>query len=259
MKRISLIVPIFLISLFPSFGQSVSIDQDGKMVACFGDISDWLLQFRLIYDRYPNDKGELLEYLAEDGEFVNTKDILTVSGDTCSFYIAKECVTVQCIGGARNLIKSDYMTFRYLVRSCCFDKNGKLIPSLCFLPPVTPPDIKRWFRYIVTLKPAVAHDSDVPPILLSGDSPVLIPLTLTRSGDFHYDLSCLKGVQLYYQEYGKDFNSNRLGPIHIEDAIDKDYLSVIEAYMETFLDNHQEVETVKLWELLLFNNLPNDE
>lgn len=229
------------------------------MIACFGNISDWLLQFRLIYDRYPNDKEEFLEYLAEDGEFVDAQDILTVSGDTCSFHIAKECVTVQCIGDARNLIKSDYMIFRSLVRSCCFDKNGKLIPSLCFLPPVTPIDIKRGFRYIVTLKPAVAHDPDMPQVLLQGDTPVLIPMTLTKSGDFHYDLSCLEGIQLYYQEYGKDFNSNRLGTIHMEDAIDQNYLSVIKAYMKTILDDHQEVETVRLWELLLFNNPPNDE
>ncbi|SKC36454.1 hypothetical protein SAMN06298214_0017 [Bacteroidales bacterium WCE2004] len=85
----------------------------------------------------------------------------------------------------------------------------------------------------------------------------MIPLTMTRDGAFTYDLSCLEGLPLYYQEYGKRHDStNRIGPITIEEAIDPDYIDTIKAYMTDYLSRHEEVYTMKLWEMVLFNNPP---
>ena len=85
----------------------------------------------------------------------------------------------------------------------------------------------------------------------------MVPVTLTRDGAFNYDLSCLEGLQLYYQEYGKRTDStNRIGPITIEEAIDQDYIDTLKAYMTDYLNQHEEVYTMKLWELVLFNNPP---
>ena len=86
---------------------------------------------------------------------------------------------------------------------------------------------------------------------------MMFPVTMTRDGTFTYDLSCLEGLQLYYQPYGKRFDStNRIGPVTIEEAFDQDYIDTIKAYMTDYLDQHEEVYTMKLWEMVLFNNPP---
>ena len=45
-------------------------------------------------------------------------------------------------------------------------------------------------------------------------------------------------------------------PITIEEAIDQDYIDTLKAYMTDYLHQHEEVYTMKLWELVLFNNPP---
>jgi hypothetical protein len=85
--------------------------------------------------------------------------------------------------------------------------------------------------------------------------PVLIPFTITRSGALSYDVSCLDGMQLYYRT---EVNStaDSIDTIAIEDAIDPDYLDALKTYTKVIFDEHEEVDSVKLWELVCFNNLP---
>ena len=71
------------------------------------------------------------------------------------------------------------------------------------------------------------------------------------------DMPRLKGIQMYYQELGKAFSSeNALGTITLEDALDPDHLDAIKVYLKDYFDEHEEVDRMELWELILFNNPP---
>ena len=58
--------------------------------------------------------------------------------------------------------------------------------------------------------------------------------------------------------YRTEINStaDSIDTIAIEDAIDPEYLDAIKTYTKEFFDEHEEVESMKLWELVCFNNLP---
>ena len=62
-------------------------------------------------------------------------------------------------------------------------------------------------------------------------------------------------MQLYYRT---EVNStaDSIDTIAIEDAIDPDYLDALKTYTKVIFDEHEEVDSVKLWELVYFNNLP---
>lgn len=284
MKKTLLFALLGLTYCLPSVGQIRAIYEDGETVDCFGGIADAIFDFRVIYGRYPKDKNELLDYHLDavkydstvlDYSFFRTRALeskmvtkqiknrrnkISVSGDTCSFYIAKNNLIIQCIGGPAEMQIYNYDYFLSWIRSRFYDKDGKHIWSLDSESPMMPIEINQRFRYVVTLEPNLQTDGLIKEEAIDGSpmfSPVLIPISLTRSGAFSYDVSSLKAIQLYYQEQGKPFSSdNALGRITIDDAIDPDRLDAIKAYMKDFLDKQKNVCCIKLWELVLFNNPP---
>lgn len=198
------------------------------------------------------------------------ENVLTVSGDTCTFTYAKatresyyyafdenfsdfKLRAIQCIGGPGDLQKKDYRSFRQHIRTLAYDKNGKCLWPLCSEAPYLSREVDWEFRYVVSRDPGNYADG-------SGYSlarPVLIPFTITRSGVLSYDVSCLDGLQLYCRAF-RDLNStaDSEGTITIEEALDPDYREAIKTYTKTFFDEHEEVDRMELWELVLFNNPP---
>ena len=280
MKKFFLLV--LLLSAFcpPSFAQIRFIDENGEVYDGLSggivSLGEEIFRYRVIYGRYPKDKKELHDFCLDKNRYDAADSVsfldqiemkhkayskwtkarrnkLTVSGDTCTFYIADERCAYQCIGGLAELQKEDYREFRNYAFARSYDRDGKVLWSLCGESPSLPgavDNLKTRFSYIVT-----ANGDDV--IWEIFDAPVMIPLTMTRDGAFTYDLSGLEGFPLYYQEYGKRHDStNRIGPITIEEAIDPDYIDTIKAYMTDYLSRHEEVYTMKLWEMVLFNNPP---
>ena len=199
----------------------------------------------------------------------NPENVLTVSGDTCTFTYAKatrelfyygfdESVSdfklraIQCIGGPEDLQKKDYLPFRQHIRTLVYDKDGKCLLPLCSDAPYAPREVSWKYNYVVSRDPAEYHEGGG---VYSLARPVLIPFTITRSGALSYDVSCLDGMQLYYR---KDVSStgDSIDAIKIEDAIDPEYLDALKTYTKVIFDEHEEVDCVKLWELVWFNNLP---
>lgn len=197
------------------------------------------------------------------------ENVLTVSGDTCTFTYAKatrelfyygfdESVSdfklraIQCIGGPEDLQKKDYLPFRQHIRTLVYDKDGKCLLPLCSDAPYAPREVSWKYNYVVSRDPAEYHEGGG---VYSLARPVLIPFTITRSGALSYDVSCLDGMQLYYR---KDVSStgDSIDAIKIEDAIDPEYLDALKTYTKVIFDEHEEVDCVKLWELVWFNNLP---
>ena len=198
------------------------------------------------------------------------ENVLTVSGDTCTFTYAKatresyyyafdenfsdfKLRAIQCIGGPGDLQKKDYRSFRQHIRTLAYDKNGKCLWPLCSEAPYLSREVDWEFRYVVSRDPGNYADG-------SGYSlarPVLIPFTITRSGILSYVVSCLDGLQLYCRAF-RDLNStaDSEGTITIEEALDPDYREAIKTYTKTFFDEHEEVDRMELWELVLFNNPP---
>ena len=262
----------------------------------FISLGEAMFSYRVVYGRYPDEKRILLDYFLEvskdeyddykaDSTMIGllakrdsilTVDLndpdneLTVSGDTCTFSYAKptreytfysikdtvgvvrKLSAVQCIGGPAELQKYDYSEFRSWMGSSFYDKEGRPLWSLSGEAPMMPREVNRQFRYVVTMKSL--HEGEA-----SEDwtSFVFIPITMTRSGAIRYDLSCLEGIQLFFQELGTSHEStNILGTIAAEEAIDPDRLDAVKAYLKSFLDQHEEVDSIKTWELVLFNNPP---
>ena len=297
MKRVLVVVFGVIAFCLPTVGQIRYIAEDGKDYKVHDQMQweglpDYIFSYRTAYGRYPDDKQDLLDFCLEIARFDSDHSIsynweivdmraytdenlraiylakrdsvltelindsrneLTVSGDTCLFSLAEERGTIQCVGGPEDLLKYDYDDFRSWIGSSCYDKDGRL---LLFLREEAPPvgsDITRKFRYFVTIhyfRDGVEEED--------WTMPVLIPFTMTRSGAFHYDLSCLEGVQLFYQERGKPFESTSImGTIAAEEAIDQGRLDAVKAHWQDFMDKHEEVDSIKTWELVLFNNPPD--
>ena len=292
MKRVLLIILLISSFCIPSAGQIFVIDEQGKVYDGFGggpfNFGEDLLRYRIINGRYPNDKKEILDFLNEQVEsadsvfrdYINTRNKvysklikkrrnkLTVSGDTCSFYIAKDRYTIRCMGGIAEMQKYDTDQFRFWVGPRFYDKNGEDLWSLGDESPSLPKTInnlKKRFGYVVTMEPRYFYDSplldydedDILEFRRPWTPPVMIPFTMNRNGDFSYDLSCLEGIQLYYNIYGKRLvPANRIGTITLEEAIDPDYLDTVKAYMKGFMAEHEEVDHMCLWELVLLKHPP---
>jgi hypothetical protein len=197
------------------------------------------------------------------------ENVLTVSGDTCTFTYAKatrelfyygfdESVSdfklraIQCIGGPEDLQKKDYLPFRQHIRTLVYDKDGKCLLPLCSDAPYAPQEVEWKFNFVVSRDPAEYHEGGG---VYSLARPVLIPFTITRSGVLSYDVSCLDGMQLYYRNNVRS-TGDSIDAIKIEDAIDPEYLDALKTYTKVIFDEHEEVDRVKLWELVWFNNLP---
>ena len=197
------------------------------------------------------------------------ENVLTVIGDTCTFTYAKatresyyfglddstpgvKLRAIQCIGGPADLQKKDYLSFRQQIRTLAYDKNGKWLWPLCSDAPYSPDEVRWKYNFVVSRDPGDYPDGRGAYGLAR---PVLIPFTITRSGALSYDVSCLDGMQLYYRT---EINStaDSIDTIAIEDAIDPDYLDALKTYTRVIFDEHEEVDSVKLWELVYFNNLP---
>ena len=286
MKKVVLLVLLLLAFCLPSKGQMFIIYDDGEIVNNTGGgmgyhagIADTMFEFRIVYGRYPNNKKELLDYdldaIKYDSEVIDysiyglraqemkmvTKQIknwrnkYTVSGDTGTFYVAKDKCTIQCIGGVAEMQIYNNLGFRAWTRSRFYDKDGKHRWSFDLDSPMMSKEVNSQFRYVVTINP---HEKDG----LAGSkwlSPFFVPITVTRSGEvsFNKDMSRLVGARLYYQEYGKPFSSeNTIGAITLKEAIDPARLDAIKAYMKVYFDEHEEVERAELWEMLMFNNPP---
>ena len=293
MKRVLLIILLISSFCLPSAGQIIVIDEQEKVYNGFGggpfNFGEDLLRYRIINGRYPNDKKEILDFLNEQVEsadsvyrdYINTRNKvysklikkrrnkLTVSGDTCSFYIAKDRYTIRCMGGIAEMQKYDTDQFRFWVGPRFYDKNGEDLWSLVEESPSLPraiKNLKKRFGYIVTMEsrwfydsPLLDHDEDDVKIelLTFRTPPVMIPFTMNRNGDFSYDLSCLEGIQLYYNIYGKRLESaNTIGSITLEEAIDPDYIDTVKTYMKGFMAEHEEVDRMCLWELVLLKHPP---
>ena len=291
MKKVLLIVLLISSFCFPSAGQMFVIDEQGKVYDGSGDdLCKEFFRYRVINGRYPNDKNELLDFMLDKdrAEGVDSiylsyfneqnrwfsklikkrRNTLTISGDTCTFYIAKERYTIRCVGGIAELQKYDSDQFRFWTGSYFYDKNGQFLWTLDGESPSLPSainNLKKRFGYIVTMEqrfdyksPLLDYDEDdILEVRRPWTPPVMIPFTMTRNGDFSYDLSCLDGIQLYYNIYGKRLvPANRIGTITLEKAIDPDYLDTVKAYMEGFMAEHEEVGRMCLWEQVLLKHPP---
>ena len=294
MKRVLLIVLLLSSFCLPSAAQIIVIDDQGKVYHEGGgmfSLGEELFRYRVINGQYPQDKQALLDFIQDKDRAGNVDSVylsyynernrlfsklvkkrrnkLTVSGDTCSFYIAKTRYTIRCIGGVAGLQKYDTDVFRMWTGSYFYGKDGKYLwplgdesPSL----PLAIKNLKKRFGYIVTMEPRAYYDSplfndDKDDLLIAftrpWTPPVMIPFTMTRNGDFNYDLSCLEGIQLHYNIYGKRLEpANTIGPITLTEAIDPDYIDTVKAHMKGLLDKHEEVDRICLWELVLLKHPP---
>ena len=280
MKNIlSIVILMFIVSL-PSIGQISVLNETGRAFYSYGgiaNIAEELFLYRDIYGEYPKNKNILLDFILSEERYDSTdsllfldqisirkktltkllknhKNKLTISRDTCSFYIAKKKTTIFCYGGVAELQKSDSYMFRRWAFSRFFDKNGHCLRSLGSESPFMPRDITKGFSAVVTTELRSIFEREII-VNQRLTTPVLIPITMTRDGVFSYDISSLKDFHLFYQEPGKPFMSeNTIGPIAIEDALDSDYLHAMKAYLTDYMDKHEEVDSMRLWELILFNN-----
>ena len=205
------------------------------------------------------------------------ENVLAVTGDTCTFsyarplreytftsiddtlVVVRKLSAVQCIGGLVDMQRKDNGRFLMWLRSRAYDKNGKCLWSLCSESPFMPREVNRQFRYVVTMDPYEEDDSEMVFIVMEDFSPVFVPITITRSGMIGYgnDILRLEGVQLYYQELDKPFSSDSaIGTITLKEALDPDHLNAIKTYTKSYFDEHEEVDRMELWELILFNNPP---
>ena len=205
------------------------------------------------------------------------ENVLAVTGDTCTFsyarplreytftsiddtlVVVRKLSAVQCIGGLVDMQRKDNGRFLMWLRSRAYDKNGKCLWSLCSESPFMPREVNRKFRYVVTMDPYEEDDSEMVFIVMEDFSPVFVPITITRSGMIGYgnDILRLEGVQLYYQELDKPFSSDSaIGTITLKEALDPDHLNAIKTYTKSYFDEHEEVDRMELWELILFDNPP---
>ena len=233
------------------------------------------------YDYYGTD-STFISMLAERDSIYTMdlnapENVLAVTGDTCTFsyarplreytftsiddtlVVVRKLSAVQCIGGLVDMQRKDNGRFLMWLRSRAYDKNGKCLWSLCSESPFMPREVNRQFRYVVTMDPYEEDDSEMVFIVMEDFSPVFVPITITRSGMIGYgnDILRLEGVQLYYQELGKPFSSDSaIGTITLKEALDPDHLNAIKTYTKSYFDEHEEVDRMELWELILFNNPP---
>lgn len=270
-KSISIILLSVMFS-FSSVGQIRIILEDGSSHDyLFGPgrtIADWIFEYRLIYDKYPSSKNELIDFqrdipalisededinymmAARDSIFLNRMQddncVLATSGDTCSFTCGN--VIIRCTGGAAELIKYDSSVFYGWAKNhpLCYDRSGRYI-AYPYADSLST-EAQRHFRFYVTMKSTGFFES--------GMNTVLIPVTMNREGGLHYDLSHLSNLHLFYQENNGISTSCVLGEIPIESAIDLDYFALIKATMWAFLCGHPEVERMRLWEPVMFNKSP---
>ena len=343
MKKLFLLALLALTFCLPSAGQIREIYDDGYVDVSYGGgiyarLADAMYSYRLIYDRYPETKREILDILLQISEeerafyipprdcvsvkdpivadqkpveldssedvidlfamvdqtdhvekllnyrdsvltvdLNNPENTLVVSGDTCTFTyaqatrevtfygindsippIVRRLKMVQCIGGAEELQKTESVEFRRSIRSRFFDLDGKCLFPMTTSSPFMPAEVTRPFRYFAIMESRTAGEPEFPMFGHIRFPLVFVPVTMTRSGDFSIDTSCLDGIQLYYRERTSNPDSV-IGTITLEDAMDQDRIDAMKAYLTDFLAKHKEVYTIKLWEVLCFNLKENDD
>ena len=296
MRRVLYVFLLIMAFCLPSNGQIREIFDNGEIVEYYGGLvfetlGESIYSYRFVYGRYPEDKQALLDFQRDQskveakedelfhgqhllnlyigGEYYDDSrytsliakrdsliavdlndpgNVLTVIGDTCTFTYAKatresyyfglddpipgvKLRAIQCIGGPADLQKKDYRSFRQHIHTLAYDKNGKWLWQLCSDAPYSPREVSWKYNFVVSRDPGDYPDGDG---VYGLARPVLIPFTITRSGALSYDVSCLDGMQLY----------------------DPEYLDALKTYTKVFFDEHEEVDCVKLWELVWFNNLP---
>ncbi len=342
MKNLLFSLLLALKFCLPSAGQIREIYDDGYVDVSYGGgiyarLADAMYSYRLIYDRYPETKREILDILLQISEeerafyipprdcvsvkdpivadqkpveldssedvidlfamvdqtdhvekllnyrdsvltvdLNNPENTLVVSGDTCTFTyaqatrevtfygindsippIVRRLKTVQCIGGVAELQKTESVEFRRSIRSRFFDLDGKCLFPMTTSSPFMPAEVTRPFRYFAIMESRTAGEPEFSMFGHIRFPLVFVPVTMTRSGDFSIDTSCLDGIQLYYRERTSDPDSVN-GTITLEEAMDQDRIKAMKAYLTDFLAKHKEVYTIKLWEVLCFNLKEND-
>lgn len=105
----SLIVLLLSSFCLPSAGQIIVIDEHDKVRK--KEILDFLNEqaesAHSTYRDYYNTRNKVYSKLIK-----KRRNKLTVSGDTCSFYIAKDRYTIRCMGGVDEMQKYDTDEFR---------------------------------------------------------------------------------------------------------------------------------------------------
>ena len=342
MKKLLFSLLLSLTFCLPSAGQIREIYDDGYVDVSYGDgiyarLADAMYSYRMLYDRHPETKKDILDILLQISEeerayyipprdcvsvkdpivadqkpveldssedvidlfamvdqtdhvekllnyrdsvltvdLNNPENTLVVSGDTCTFTyaqatrevtfygindsippIVRRLKTVQCIGGVAELQKTESVEFRRSIRSRFFDLDGKCLFPMTTSSPFMPAEVTRPFRYFAIMEPRMVVEPEFPAFDSRRFPLVFVPVTMTRSGDFSIDTSCLDGIQLYYRERTSDPDSV-IGTITLEEAMDQDRIKAMKAYLTDFLSKHKEVYTIKLWEVLCFNLKEND-
>ena len=303
--RLLIICLIFSYIVMPLYGQKCRIIlEDGTVDTEYDPswppIGGMISSFRIIYDRYPISKDELLRFLVEHRDHnlfypyglnvkdktmyrivKNRKNMLLTRGDSCSFFVKNlnrkipdgdrldnrsgvyyrhtkgvRNITYKFVGGPADYQSSDYQVFLAVTKMRCFDENGTFVGYLYQNAPTLDFDNQRKFRYRVVFEGDFAKDT-TSSRQITYYPPVMIPITMNRSGKFIYDLSHVKGWHFYYRDYPSSIHGV-LGDIKLEDAIDQDYINTIKSHLTEFLKQHPEVETIKTWEYLLFNDPPKE-
>ena len=121
MKNTLSIVILIIIICLPSTGQICVLDENGRAFYSYGGIANLaeeLFLYRDIYGEYPKNKKMLLDFILSEDRYDSTDSLLfhdqisirrktltkllknrrnklTISRDTCSFYVAKKRTTIR--------------------------------------------------------------------------------------------------------------------------------------------------------------------
>ena len=312
--RLLIICLLFSYIVMPLYGQKCRIIlEDGTVDTEYDPswppIGGMISSFRIIHDRYPISKDELLRFLVEHRDHnlfypyglnvkdktmyrivKNRKNTLLSRGDSCLFFVKNlnrkipygarisrnlrgdrldnrsgvyyrhtkgvKNITYKFVGGPFYNQASNYSYFRFTSRIRCLDEYGALIWNLYLEAPSLDSIVRKQFDYLVAFEGNFAQSSDMPVRRWTYYPALMIPFFMNRSGEFNYDLSNVKDWHFYYR--CPESALKVLGSIKLEDAIDQEYINAIRSHLEEFLRQHPEVETIKTWEYLLFNNPPKE-
>lgn len=278
----SVLVSLFLGILFADtpFIGLLCKDNDHHYYTYWGDpVVRVMYDYYATYDKYPENLKELIRFHTDycrynkDGSFSNIashdqklltriiKDkhnTLSISGDTCHLYVRKFDYKYSLIESTASIQSTDHALFRHLSFGRSFNKEGVYIWRLTFSCPSLDKLVRNGFGYCAVIPGDFAREDEI--VVEYSDPifyPIMLPFTMKRSGEFTYDSSFLKDWPIYFREYPFYGSHQPVGRVLIEDAIDDDYLNEVKSHLHAYLISHPEVETVKSWELMLFNKRPD--
>lgn len=239
-----------------------------------GAIGTALFNYRVDYGHYPNSKDAFLDYYINAPEFdsgdsltnslmrkrdsllvkevTNSGCTLVVSNDTCSVLFRDINFAVQCIGGLNELQFTNYYFFMLNAYPRAYNKQGERLWSYSLDSIQLPGILRKRFHFVVTFCP----EEKGPMINNEEMRRVYIPITVFKSGNVSYNLSSVKRLNTYYQEWGLMDRKDILGLAPIERVIDSDYIEEIKNTVCDFMKEQPEVEIIRLWAPVLFKDEP---